>query len=113
VGELLWEPPAVKEAVGELVGVGVLEHVGASAALPAGHAEGQPHAVHAALEVAPSAAVKVPAPHCVHAVLPAALNVPAPHCVGAAELAGQNEPAGHAVVVMVKDMPAALTDASL
>ena len=52
---------------------GVLEHVGASPTLPAGHAEGQPHAVHAALDAAPEAA----------------LYVPAPHCVGVAELTGQ------------------------
>ena len=93
LGVLLWVKPEVRdgvwEGVWEGVGEGVLEQVGTSAALPAGQAEGHPHAVHAALEVAPSTV----------------LNVPALHCVGAAEFAGQKEPAGHAVVVMVYDMP--------
>ena len=81
------ESELVKEAVGE----GVEEHVGTSAVLPAEQDEGQPHAVHVAIEVAPRAA----------------LNVPAPHCEGVTELAGQKEPAGHADVVMVYEMPLA------
>ncbi len=105
LGVLLWVKQEVRERDLEGVGEGVLEQVGASAALPAGQAEGHPHAVHAALEVAPSAVLNVPALHCVHAALPAGAYVPAPHCVGAAEFAGQKEPAGHAVVVMVYDMP--------
>ena len=68
---------------------GVLEHVGASPTLPAGHAEGQPHAVHVALEVAPRAALYEPAAHERQAAiveLPVlGLYVPAPHCVGATE----------------------------
>ena len=93
LGVLLWVKPEVSESDGEGVWEGVLEQVGASAALPAGQAEGHPHAVHAAL--------------------PAGAYVPAPHCVGAAEFAGQKEPAGHAVVVMVYEMPFLKTIGSL
>ena len=133
VGELVLEGvvPALHEGVGvlveEAVREGVEEHVGTSAVLPTEQDEGQPHAahvaievapraalnvpaphcVHAAIEVAPRAALNVPAPHCVHAALPATLKVPAPHSEGVTELAGQKEPAGQADVVMVYEMPLA------
>ena len=63
----------------------MLEQVGTSAMLPGKQDRGQPHAVQVAAEVAPRAALKVPAAH----------------GVGAAALTGQKKPAGHAVVVIV------------
>jgi len=75
--------PALHEGVGVpeedsvLDGVavreGVLEHEGASAVPPAGQAEGHPHAMQVVIELAPRAA----------------LYVPAAHSVGATELSGQ------------------------
>jgi len=82
--EGVWVPVDESELDNEEVRGGVEEHVGASAVLPTGQDEGQPHAVHVAIEVAPREA----------------LNVPAPHCEGVTELSGQKEPAGHADVVM-------------
>jgi len=85
VGELELEGviPALQEGVWvleeetvlvvEAVREGVEEHVGTSTVLPAGQDEGHPHAAHVAIEVAPRAA----------------LNVPAAHSEGVAELSGQ------------------------
>jgi hypothetical protein len=83
--EGVWVTVEEIELVNEVVEEGVDEHVGTSAVLPAEQDEGQPHAVHVAIEVAPRAA----------------LNVPAAHSEGVAELSGQKEPAGHADVAMV------------
>ena len=83
--EGVWVPVEEGELVNEVVEEGVEEHVGTSAVLPTGQDEGQPHAVHVAIEVAPRAA----------------LYVPAAQSEGVAELSGQNEPAGHADVVIV------------
>ena len=77
--------PTLSEGVGVAETVCELEQVGTSAVLPTGQDEGQPHAAHVAIDVAPRAA----------------LNVPAAHSEGVAELFGQKEPAGHADVVMV------------
>ena len=75
----------VGETLKEAVEEGVLEQVGTSAMLPGKQDRGHPHATQVALEVAPRAA----------------LNVPAAHGVGTAALTGQKKPAGHAEVVMV------------
>ena len=101
VEELLRVAPRLVEGVGVAETVCELEQVGTSAVLPTGQDEGQPHAAHVAIDVAPRAALNDPASHCVHAALPATLKVPAPHCKGVTELAGQKKPAGHADVVMV------------
>ena len=69
--------------------VGLDEQVGTSPTLPAGQAEGHPQAVQATLEVAPVAALYVPAEQGVQDDWPVPLYVPATHCVGAAELSGQ------------------------
>ena len=85
VSEAVWEGviPALHEGVGVLdedsvleevaVREGVLEHVGTSAVLPAGQAAGHPHETQVEAELAPRAA----------------LYVPAAQGVGAAELSGQ------------------------
>lgn len=83
----------VLEVVGEGVWVaemeGVLKHVGALLTLPAGHAEGQPQEMHIALELAPIAALYVPAGQSRQFSAPAKENEPWGQSIAVIELKGQ------------------------